>query len=311
MPTTDAAAGPIDVPRARELSEALQQARPSPDCKLYVLLDGARIPKLWVMLRELRVEHKCLFRQSPNENLTHVAPFLARFDDAGNLILWLAMQNSALEAAVVLYSSSRSGELFRHLRRFLLVLDTAGKENYLRFYDPRVLRPFLESSTSAGKQQFAGPVSRFLACDAAASDAAGKIVLVHWDVPRDASATLPPPSATDKFRLSKQHESAFDRDCMERYDRRCAEFLRQRYSRQLAKTNDAALRALVHQAKELGPKLGLPSGRDIAILAELLALGFSPEMRRNIETAAPKDRPETVRLLRDRLILDPAAAAGA
>jgi len=315
MPITDQ--GPASAfdgpPRAKQLREALRLARPSPECLLYALLDGARIPKLWVMLRELKVAHACLFRESPKENLTRVAPFLAGFDAADDFVLWLAMQDAALEAALFLFAVATPGELYKHLRRFLLVLDSAGKENYLRFYDPRVLRPFVASSTDAEKQQFFGPVRRFLAYDAEASDAAGKLLLARWDAPSQipAAGEVRAPSATDKFRLSRQQEAGFDRDCTERYDKRCLAFLRQRHSSQLEKTTDAGLRALVNEAKELGPKLGLPSGRDVAIIAELLVLGFPSEMRRKLEGMALKDRPRAIQLLRDRLMTNQRDAVSA
>jgi len=69
MPTTEpgAPSGFDGPPRAKQLREALRLSRPSPECGLYALLDGARIPKLWVMLRELKVAHACLFRESPKK----------------------------------------------------------------------------------------------------------------------------------------------------------------------------------------------------------------------------------------------------
>ena len=312
MPTTDGPTPRSDEPhRAKQLREALRLARPSPECGLYALLDGARIPKLWVMLRELKVGHGSLFRESPNENLTRVAPFLARLDAGDDLILWLAMQDTTLEATLFLFALATPAELYKHLRRFLLVLDSEGKENYLRFYDPRVLHPFLASSTDAEKQQFFGPVRRFLAYDAESSDAAGKLLMSQWDAPASvpAAGDVRPPSATDKFRLSRRQEAEFDRDCAERYDRRCINFLRQRYSSRLEEATDAGLRALVNEAKQLGPKLGLPSGRDVGIVAELLVLGFPSEMRRKIEGIALKDRSRAIQLLRDRLMANQPAVA--
>jgi len=314
MPTTDPGPASVpELPRIQQLRHALRLARPNSNCELYVLLDGARIPKLWVMLRELKVEHGCLFRESPTENLTRVAPFFARADAASDLVLWLALQDSALEAALFLFSEATPGTLYKHLRRFLLVLDTEGAENYLRFYDPRVLRPFIASSAHAEKRQFFGPIHRFSAYDAEASEAVGELVLSQWDPTPAApdAGEVRPPSATDMFRLSKQHEAAFDQDCMERYDKRCRAYLRQRYSHRLGKATDADLQALLDQAKHLSPKLGLPSGRDVAITAELLVLGFPSEMRQKIESIALKDRPRALQLLRDRLIANQANSASA
>jgi len=307
MPTTDP--GPAllgdEPPRAQQLRKALRAACPDPGCGAYVLLDGARIAKLWAILRELKVEHGCLFRESPNENLTRVAPFMARADFAGDLLLWLAIDDVPLEAALFLFTEASPGALYKHLRRFLMVRDTEDAENYLRFYDPRVLRPFIASSTEAEKRRFFGPIRRFLAYDAEASETAGELVLSHWDPPPPApdTAEVRPPSATDMFRLSQQHLTTFERDCMERYDKRCVALLRQRYSYRLGKASDADIRALLDEAKQLSPKLGLASGRDVAITAELLVLGFPSAIRQQIERVALQDRPRALQLLRDRLML--------
>ena len=121
------------------------------------------------------------------------------------------------------FTEATPGALYKHLRRFLLVRDTEGSENDLRFDDPRVLQPFFASSSDAERRQFFGPIRRLLAYDPEASEAADKIVLRQWNPPLPAAeaAEARPPSATDMFRLSKQHETVFDKDCMERYDKRC------------------------------------------------------------------------------------------
>ena len=306
MPVTEA--GPIsgaDEPlRAQMLRAALRSACPDPVCSAYVLLDGARIPRLWAILRELKVEHSCLFRESPNENLIRVAPFMARADFAGDLLLWLAIDDAAIEAVLFLFTDASPGALYKHLRRFLLVRDSENDENYLRFYDPRVLRPFVAACTDDEKRRFFGPIRCFLAYDDEASQAAGQVVLSRSDSPPPAPELGPvsPPSATDMFRLSKQHEAAFDRDCMERYDQRCVALLRQRYATRFRRATDSEVQAVVEEAKQVSPKLGLPSGRDVAVTAELLLLGFPAEMRQRISSMELKDRSRALELLRDRLL---------
>lgn len=292
-----------DLPPVSQLRSALSAACRSDDRGLFVLLDGARVPGLAAILRELRVPHWCLFRESPKENLAHLAPFLAHCQIQGDLPFWLATDEPALEGALFAVAGGGVEELYRHLRRFLLVVDSAGKENYLRFYDPRVLQPFLASSTEAEKRQFFGPIQSFLAHDAEASQTGGSAVLREWRAPRAMPAESPahPPSATSKFRLSRAHEAEFSRDSMERYDRRCTGFLRSRYSGALAGKTDADVSDLIREAKTLGPALGLPSGRDIAIVSELLVLGFSPEMRSKVLQIPHRDRPRAIQLLRDRL----------
>jgi hypothetical protein len=53
-------------------------------------------------------------------------------------------------------------ELRRHFRRFLVVQTEARQALYFRFYDPRVLRPFLEGVTDEERSTFFGPVSAIL-----------------------------------------------------------------------------------------------------------------------------------------------------
>jgi hypothetical protein len=54
----------------------------------------------------------------------------------------------------------------RHLRRFLRVTDERGKQLLFRYYDPRVLRIYLPTCTTAELETFFGPLVRFVAEDA-------------------------------------------------------------------------------------------------------------------------------------------------
>lgn len=46
----------------------------------------------------------------------------------------------------------------RHLKRFVFVRDPDGERLYFRFYDPRVVEPFLRFCSAAERQQFCGPI---------------------------------------------------------------------------------------------------------------------------------------------------------
>ena len=43
-----------------------------------------------------------------------------------------------------------------------MVMGPDGKELYFRFYDPRIIRTFLESSTESEVAEFFGPIIRFV-----------------------------------------------------------------------------------------------------------------------------------------------------
>jgi hypothetical protein len=303
MPSTEAAVS--ELPAVDELREQLKAASGGDDQGLFVLLDGARIPKLWVMLREFDVENAPLLRPSPEEDLSHVSPFVAHCTAGGDLLTWLAIDSTVLEAAVFLVADGNLEEVRDHLRRFLLVEDHQRNQRYLRFYDPRVLPTLLSASTNPERRRFFGPVRSFLACDPDASRSDRRLRLRQWVAPgpdvEDPRAR--PPTATARFKLRAEHEVAFARDAMERYDDRCVGYLRGRYPERLREEPDGEIRALVARAKALGPTLGFTNGHDITIVAELLVMGFDERSGHLLEEFAGSDRSAALARLRDRLFL--------
>jgi hypothetical protein len=298
MLTTDGASP--ELPAVAELREQLEAACGGAGRSLFVLLDGARIPKLRVMLQQLAVEHRPLFRPSPREDLSHVTPFVARCTPRSDLSTWLALDPTVLEAAVFLVADADLEELHDHLRRFLLVEDPRRGDRYLRFYDPRVLPPFLSASDDSEKRQFFGPISCFLAYDTAGRE------LCRWNVPVPGAEESParPPSATAKFRLRAEHEAAFVRDAMDRYDRRCVAYLRGRYPERLREKPDDEIRAVVDRAKALGGAFGCRAGRDTTVLAELLVIGLDEDSRQRLQGFPVEDRSAALPRLRDWLLLE-------
>ncbi len=269
---------------------------------LYALLDGARVPKLWVMLEELKLEHVPLFRESPKEDITHVTPFLARIDPQGVAPEWLTFQPEALENAIFLTSSAALDALLAHFRRYLLVHDSGGKDVYFRFYDSRVLPIFLEAITPAEARGFFGPVSRFFVRDPDSGTAEAPVAFKGWNLPPEARglAEPPPPDVHRPFHLRPEVEAAFSQAAMDDYDRRAVQYLRGKHGALLSKSSDDDVLAIVNRAKALGPELGLPSGRDATRLAELLVLGFTQETRRQLlETPMPQ-RPRKLEEIRDQ-----------
>jgi hypothetical protein len=63
---------------------------------------------------------------------------------------------------IYVVSGAQLSDLQRHFRRFLRVQDESGKTLIFRYYDPRVLRPYLPTCTPAELQTVFGPVTRFV-----------------------------------------------------------------------------------------------------------------------------------------------------
>jgi hypothetical protein len=49
------------------------------------------------------------------------------------------------------------------LRHFLIVHTSDGKAYYFRYYDPRVLRPYLPTCTAGELTEFFGPIQTWIA----------------------------------------------------------------------------------------------------------------------------------------------------
>src|SRR5947208_7828979 len=125
MPTTDETR--LEPPITSEFRARLREACGANGRRMFVLLDGARIEKLWVVLKELPAEHLCLFRESPKESLVHVAPFLAQLDPESDLAIYLTFQDGALDGALLVVADASMEDLHRHFRRYLMIRDSEGK----------------------------------------------------------------------------------------------------------------------------------------------------------------------------------------
>jgi hypothetical protein len=126
--------------------------------ELFALLDSCDEPSVPERCRK-RQNARSLYQGTSEEHYWHIAPYLATvsqeelkwiFDD-----LWKAPWGCFVISAVGLQS------LYDHFRRFLQVKGTDGNTYLFRFYDPRVLRAFLNASSPQEITQFYGPVSRF------------------------------------------------------------------------------------------------------------------------------------------------------
>ena len=305
MPSTEPAVESTfsDPPQTAKLRSALDAACGGQEQTVYALLDGARIPRLWKMLRELKIEHAPLFRTSPKENIIHVTPFLVRTTPSGDMPVWMTLQPEVLAAAVFLVSRTPPDELRHHFRRFLLVRHADGRSVYLRFYDPRVLAPFLAVSNDLERRRFFGPVQKFFAHDAEESEKTHDLAFRKWALTEQQQAIPlpPPPDSHQLFQLRQEHDDEFARVAMASYDRRAVDYLCQRYPGRLKEKPEAEVLAFVNEAKALGPKIGLTAGRDITHLSEILVLGASDEMKKRLARVPDKDRSHAVVVLRDRL----------
>lgn len=156
---TDESAAPSA--RAERLLRLLRTER----LPLYALLDAARDPGVLRLLRGSGAEHQSLYEGLEGETLADYAPYLASLPADCPAREPLAREGWGESWGVYLTCPLPFAEVRRHFRHFLLVRDEAGEELYFRFYDPRVLRVFLPTCTSAELATFFGPAHHFIVED--------------------------------------------------------------------------------------------------------------------------------------------------
>jgi hypothetical protein len=285
-------------PEIELLRGKLLEACEGDDRRLFALLDAARVYGLRAFLRETRSEFVCLYRGAPEKELAHVAPYLVKMPLASLLVPWLLVDTKAAESVMIVVANADLDALRTHLRRWLIVLDPRGEENFFRFYDPRVIEPFLDASSPAEAGRFFGPMRAILVCNHAPP--VKEPLFRIWRAPE--VPQTPPPNAFDQFVLRPEHETRFAKDTLAHYQRRCVTYLRSQHHQQLAEKSDEEVRSFVTRAMQMGDEAGLVAGRDVTILAQVLVLGGTSGDLREIAAGTAGERSKAVLRVRDRLM---------
>ena len=123
----------------------------------YLLLDGARLEGDLIRAKELNQTGRCLYMGESEKLLGTFAPWLLHLNEELDFADWLA-ENAPNNSWGIIIQAEDQEELYRHLRKFLLVQTEEGKELYFRFYDPRVLRIFLPTCDADQLNEFFGGI---------------------------------------------------------------------------------------------------------------------------------------------------------
>lgn len=129
---------------------------------LYALVDACDAPMVPPKMMELGAEKaQSMFQGGAREDYWAVAPYLAQVDDA--LLRWLF--DNLWKEPWGIFAMAQVGmqELHSHLRKLLIVEVENGRNSLFRYYDPRVLRKYLDTCDAAELKAFYGPVKAFAA----------------------------------------------------------------------------------------------------------------------------------------------------
>jgi Domain of unknown function (DUF4123) len=139
------------------------------EMNVFAILDGASIPNLLEQLYNCDLEYECLYRGELAPDLAEVAPYLVQLQQKSAFTEWVLEKGWGRHWGVFAKSTADLRSLRRHLRRFLIVHDSAAKPLYFRYYDPRVLRVYLSTCNAAELETIFGPVDRYVMEDEQAS----------------------------------------------------------------------------------------------------------------------------------------------
>jgi hypothetical protein len=129
--------------------------------RLYGLLDACDESRILHIVAGLGDQAVSLYHGKSERDFFAIAPYLVELDQKLAETMVTELAETPWGYFVLAPQGCQLTTLRRHFRRFLTVKGPDGMELYFRFYDPRVIKTFLESSTAAEVVEFFGPVNQF------------------------------------------------------------------------------------------------------------------------------------------------------
>lgn len=125
--------------------------------RLYAVVDACGEPAVPERARAMEWRAGSLWQGRPDEPLWAIAPYLFQVDEP--TLAWIRDSLGRSPWGIFLRASRprRFGRLVTHLQRFVESTLDGERRYYFRFYDPRVVEPFLQSCTDSELASFLGP----------------------------------------------------------------------------------------------------------------------------------------------------------
>lgn len=130
--------------------------------RVFALLDACDEPLVQKLVADLGERVISLYRGAAQLQYWAIAPYVAEVDAGVVDYVSQHLDSGTWGYFLITNASCELQDLRRHFRKFLTVQSPEGEEMYFRFYDPRVLPAFFESSTSDELVSFFGPVQRMV-----------------------------------------------------------------------------------------------------------------------------------------------------
>lgn len=128
---------------------------------MWMIVDGARNPRIYSSLLSSYLEHSCLYAGDLPPALESAAPYLVQLEFDSRYTRKLIDDAWGNSWGIFLRCNETMDRVRRHLRQFLRVQDGRGRHLLFRYYDPRVLRVYLPTCTGEELRTVYGPIQSF------------------------------------------------------------------------------------------------------------------------------------------------------
>jgi hypothetical protein len=201
-----------------------------------------------------------LFRDTADQNFWEVAPYL--FSLEAELMEWIVSIATIEGWGIFIASKIDITALRHHLRHFLRVQEPLGQAWFFRFYDARVLEPFLPACNELELRTFFGPVQAY---GIAAKDVK-QVTFFQEPSTAPAGVSVPQPSYGFMFRLRDQHIDALRPQAEAEFIVRIAAHLKKQAFPEVSTLDDEALMRRI--------RLGLTRARRYRMLRESTLVAY-------------------------------------
>jgi hypothetical protein len=237
---------------------------------LYAIIDACIVPLVPKKVLELGEQRATsLYRETAEQEFWEIAPYLLKVD--GPLLRWMLPKTEA-EGWGIFVASKESLETLRlHFRHFLRVQEPQGAIWLFRFYDPRVLKPFLASCSPNELRTFFGPVTAYGFC----GPEPGPILFLQESISQvEKTAATSPPYAF-MFRLQERHLAALRPVAETDFVKRLMRYVRDEIPQATDGVDDKVLEQRVRLGIARAKSYRLTIERNIALFVALM-FEFAP-----------------------------------
>jgi len=236
-----------------------------PAGKIYALVDAARAEQIYAEIGKLAAsEYHCLYEGQWAQDLAAVAPYLVELQQAADFTRTLLQQGWGKSWGIWLESQADINALLAHLRRLLqaAVQTDPPQRLYFRYYDPRVLRVYLDPTTSDETER-----GRLF----------GTVIQRYWLEQVDGQTLRPYPSTgpiprpeESAIRVNAKQLAAYTANLMQEFEDHMVTHLEQFFSLQAQELGEAKMREEIRYGIQRAMSYGMVTSRDICNYINLM-----------------------------------------